>query len=71
MNWIGVAGIALSVFITGFNAALFCVVKFNDLAHLAKDVTEIKNSIKEIEKSMVSAIERVAKIEGKCAANHK
>lgn len=71
MNWIGVAGIVLSVFITGFNAALFCVVKFNDLAHLTKDVSEIKNSVKEIEKLAIVTIERVAKIEGKCAANHK
>jgi hypothetical protein len=70
MNWISLISIGISLLITGFNAALWIVVKFNDLAHLEKSVKELTETLKETNNKLVGTAERIAKIEGKCTANH-
>jgi len=58
------------LFLAGANVAIFCVVKFNDLAHLQKSQDEIKNTLTTMDKKLDSNSERLAKLEGKCKANH-
>lgn len=58
------------LFLAGANVAIFCVVKFNDLAHLDKNLQEIKNTLLVIDKKLDNTTERLSKQEGKCAANH-
>jgi len=59
------------LFLAGANVAIFCVVKFNDLAHLQKSKEEIKAALLSIDKKLDNTAERLSKQEGKCIANHK
>lgn len=59
------------LFLAGANVAIFCVVKFNDLAHLQKSQEEIKATLLSIDKKLDNTTERLSKQEGKCAANHR
>ena len=70
MEIIGLIGIGISLLVTGFNAAIFCVVKFNDLQHLTKKVDELKVSIDCLTKKMFTSAEKIAEIDGRCKANH-
>jgi Cu/Ag efflux pump CusA len=70
MNWVSLISIGISLLITGFNAALWIVVKFNDLAHLERSVKEITELLKDVNKKLDDNGERIAKLEGRCAANH-
>lgn len=50
------------------DAILICgifLVKYNDLKHLAKDMTEIKGFMKDTSKELSKISDRVSKIEGK------
>lgn len=60
----------LGLFIAGFNAAIFCIVKFNDLKHLESSVKELTEALKETNKALMNNGERLATIEGRCKANH-
>lgn len=57
--------------VLGFNAALFLVIKFNDMKHLESAVKRIEKCVEEITKENSKQGERISKIEGTCAANHK
>ena len=50
-----------------FNGVMFCVIKFNDLKHLTKDVDELKSENKEhktlIEKKLDRIFTRLGKID--------
>ena len=70
MNWVSLISIGISLLVTGFNAALWIVVKFNDLAHLEKNVKEITDLLKDINKKLSEDGERLSKLEGRCTANH-
>ena len=41
------------------------LIKFNDMRHLAKDVTEIKDSLKSVDDKVNKLSTKVAKLEGK------
>jgi hypothetical protein len=58
------------LFIAGANCAIFIVIKFNDMKHLADDIKEIKNSIACIDKKMYVNAQEIAELQGKCKANH-
>ena len=58
------------LFIAGANCAIFIIIKFNDMKHIADDIKEIKNSISCIDKKLYTDAEKIAKIEGKCIATH-
>jgi len=60
----------LPVIVLGFNAAIFIVIKFNDMKHIEQAVQEIKKSISDLIKENNEQGERISKIEGKCTANH-
>jgi len=70
METTGLIGIGITLLLTGFNAAIFCVIKFNDLHHLETAVKEIKDSIKCIEKKLYENAAEIGEIQGKCKANH-
>ena len=65
MNWTVFVPIGISLLLAGFNAAIFIVIKFNDLAHLSKGFEDLKSSIKDIDNKLDLVVERVAKIEGR------
>ncbi len=84
-NIISIAGIALTLLITGANAAFFIVIKFNDIFHLGKKVDELKKDMDEkmselnkefkdfrqcAEKKLYDNAEKIGSIEGRCRANH-
>ncbi len=54
-----------ALFLAGANAAIFCVIKFNDLAHVQKTLEEIKADISKMWTKVDLTAERVAKLEGK------
>ena len=70
MDLIGWISVGISLLMTGFNVAMFVVVKFNDLFHLTQKVDEIKEMIKNLDEREDKNAERIATIEGKCSANH-
>ena len=60
----------VALFLAGANVMIFCIVKFNDLAHLQKAQEDIKVALSNIDKKLDMKSERLAKLEGKCLANH-
>jgi hypothetical protein len=70
MNWLSLIGTGVTLILAGANAAFFIVIKFNDLRHLEKSVAELILTLKESVKKQNDNAERLAKIEGKCLANH-
>ncbi len=70
MNFVTWIPILISLFLTGFNAAIFIVIKFNDLRHLGKSLDEVKDTLKEITKKLDNNAERISAQEGKCKATH-
>jgi len=67
LKWIPVL---ISVFITGANCMIFIVIKFNDLKHLEESVKGLTETLKDTNSKLIGTSERIAKIEGKCVANH-
>ena len=55
----------LPLIILGFNVAMMIVIKFNDLAHLSKSVTNMENKLEKMSEGCIKHAERIAKIEGK------
>jgi hypothetical protein len=47
------------------------LLKFNDLHHLGKKVDDLSDNLKEIGTTLVKHGERLATIEGRCAAKSK
>jgi hypothetical protein len=70
MDYLTLIPSLIALFIAGFNAGIFIIIKFNDLHHVAKSLEELKNAVKEIDKKLDNNAERVSRIEGKCMANH-
>jgi len=77
MNWLSLIGTGVTLLLAGFNAAIFIVIKFNDLKHLEASVKGLVDTLKDTNKEIKETndkldnnAERIAKIEGKCLANH-
>lgn len=68
MNWLADWRLWLFVLSLVKDAVLICgifLVKYNDLKHLGKDMTEIKSFMKDTNKEIKNISDRVSKIEGK------
>jgi len=52
--------------VVGFNAALFIVIKFNDISHISVDIKSIKEILEKNEDKLDNLGQRISKIEGKC-----
>ena len=63
--------IGISLVVIGFNCAMFIVIKFNDMKHLAKDVTEIKTDVKTLVENSQKLDVRMSTQETKCRIMHK
>ena len=70
MELLSLIGTGVTLLLAGFNAAIFIVIKFNDLKHLESSVKELTEALKETNKALISTGERISKLEGRCAANH-
>jgi hypothetical protein len=70
METVSIVASLAGLFIAGANCAIFIIIKFNDMKHIADDIKEIKNSISCIDKKLYTDAEKIAKLEGKCKANH-
>lgn len=57
-------GLIFTVLATGFNAAMFAVIKFNDLKHLEQNVTEIKTTVNGLSAKIDNSLQRVSTLEG-------
>lgn len=64
-------GIGLTVFFAGANLAFWAITKFNDLAHLEKNVAEIKQDVKTLLEHSNQLENRIVKMETKCTERHK
>jgi hypothetical protein len=60
----------LPLVIVGFNAAMFIVIKFNDMSHIDKRLQELIKRFDDVDKKLDKTSERLALTEGKCLANH-
>jgi hypothetical protein len=60
----------ITLFLAGFNAAIFIIIKFSDLRHLENSVRDLTDTLKETNKSLINNGERLATLEGRCRANH-
>ena len=58
------------LFLAGANVAVFCIVKFNDLKHQEDSLKRIETCLGKMDIKLDGTSERIAKIEGKCSANH-
>ena len=61
----------LPLIVIGFNVAMFIIIKFNDMKHLELAIQRIEDCVKKITEESCKNGERIAKIEGKCAATHR
>jgi hypothetical protein len=59
-----------SLFLAGANAAIFIIIKFNDLKHQEDSLKRIETALNVMDKKLDSSMERIATIEGKCLATH-
>ncbi len=66
-QWIGILITAVTV---GFNAAMFVVIKFNDMKHLEETLRRLESKFDCLEKKNIDALQRISTIEGTCKANH-
>lgn len=71
MNTITYWSIGIALFTMGFNAAMFIVIKFNDMKHLAKDVEEIKTDVKTLIAHSQKLDVRMTRQEEHCKMMHK
>ena len=51
--------------IAGANYAIFIIIKFNDMKHIADDIKEIKEDLKCFRDKFIRLDERVSTIEGR------
>lgn len=68
MEWFNDPKVIIFLVGVAVNAAMFAVIKFNDLRHLGKKVDVIVNKQEEMSKDIVDTKERISKIEGKLEA---
>jgi peptidoglycan hydrolase CwlO-like protein len=71
MNWLSYLGIGFSVLTAIINVTVLIAMKFNDLKHVQADLDEIKANQSKTDEKLDKLGERISKIEGKCAVNHK
>jgi peptidoglycan hydrolase CwlO-like protein len=53
------------VFLAGVNAAIFAIIKFNDLKHMQESLQRIEKKQTDMEEKLDSVAERVSKVEGR------
>ena len=70
MELLSLVGTGVTLLLAGFNAAIFVIIKFNDLKHLENSVKELVATLKETNKTLMNNGERLATLEGRCKANH-
>ena len=57
--------------LTAINCIVLFTMKFNDLRHLEKDVSELKGDFKHYVKKLYSLAQRIARLEGINSKNTK
>lgn len=71
MNLTSIVSIGISLMVIGFNMAMFVVIKFNDMKHLTKDVSEIKTDVKTLVCNAQKLEVRMGEQEVRCKVMHK
>jgi hypothetical protein len=62
--------VLISLFLAGANCAIFAVIKFNDMKHIDEAVKRIEKAVSKQAEELMEQGKLIAKIEGKCLANH-
>lgn len=57
--------VGVSLLLAGFNVAVWCITKFNDMAHLEGSTKRIENKLEDMDKKLDSLGERISFLEGK------
>lgn len=65
MNLLSLISMGLTLLIAGFNGAMFCIIKFNDFAHMERKLEKISKAIEQIDIKLDTASERIATLEGR------
>jgi hypothetical protein len=65
MNLLTLIPVGVSLLLAGFNAAIFIVVKFNDLKHQEDSLKRIEEKLDKMDVKIDSQGERIACLEGK------
>jgi hypothetical protein len=63
-------GIGVTLFITGANCCFWAICKFNDMAHIEKNLIEIKADVKQLLENDNELSNRMTKQETKCQERH-
>jgi hypothetical protein len=71
INLLPFIGIGFTLIITGANLAFWMVTKFNDMAHMQKDLTEIKTDVKTLVINAQKLEVRMGEQEVRCKMQHK
>ncbi len=71
MNLSVLLSVGVTLLITGFNAAMFVVVKFNDLKHQELSLKRIEEKLEAIDKKVDIQGERIACLEGRLKSRKK
>jgi hypothetical protein len=64
-------GIIISVVVTLFNAAMFLIIRCNDLKHLEISVKDLKATVEKTGDKLDSLSERISSMEGKLSVSSK
>ena len=70
MEMLAIVASCGSLILAGANAMIFCIVKFNDLKHQEESLKRIETCLGAMDAKLDKNSEKIAKIEGKCSANH-
>ena len=65
MNWLSLIGVSFSIITAIVNVIVLIAIKFNDLSHVQKELSEIKNTQIKTDEKLDLVSERVSKLEGK------
>lgn len=71
VSWAPWVSLGLNVLILVVSVSGFIKIMKNDLFHVQKALEEIKVGLTKLSEEVNHNAERVAVIEGRCAANHK
>jgi len=71
MNLSFIIPTSITLLLAGFNAAMFLVIKINDMKHLEDANKRIEKKLEEMDDKLDSQGERIACLEGKLKARRK
>lgn len=63
--------IGISILVLILNVIVYCTIRFNDLAHLCRDVKEIKDNLNKFIEKQHNLEKKFVRMATKCELRHK